>query len=271
MKKIKIIYIAIITICIISVILAVILQINKNNINDTSKNTDIEAKTQEELKHEFNSQFNNVINLENYDTSTVPKIDESKEIVYTAYNIEQSEENKYEIDIHLPVMNINNEAGASFNSITQQIFADKATEVLQNSKTYTIYSVTYTGYINGDILSVIIKSTLKEGTSAQRIIVQTYNYNIATGTEVTINDAIEKVGILAEDVTTKITSEITNSIKEANKIQASGYETYTRDINSDIYNLENITTFFLGQDGKLYIIFAYGNDHFTSEMDIIEI
>ena len=28
-------------------------------------------------------------------------------------------------------------------------------------------------------------------------------------------------------------------------------------------------TYYLGQDGNLYIIFAYGNNHFTETMDII--
>ena len=71
-------------------------------------------------------------------------------------------------------------------------------------------------------------------------------------------------------LTNKINVEITKAIKEANKIQLTGYETYTRDLNSDIYQTDNITTFFIGPDGKLYVIFAYGNNTFTSEMDIIE-
>lgn len=273
MKKIKIMYIAIGIVCVIAVILAIYIQLNKNlgNNNKEYENTYIEEETQEELKKSFNNLFNNSVDFADYDTSSVPKFDDTNEIVYTVYNIEQSEDNKYEVDIHLPVININNEVGASFNNITQKIFADKATEVLQNSKTYTIYSVNYTGYINGDVLSVVIRSTLKEGSSAQRIIVQTYNYNLATGEEIDIYDAIKQIGATTDEVTSKIKKEITQAIKEANKIQASGYETFVRDINSDIYNLENVTTFFIGNDQKLHIIFAYGNDHFTSEMDIIEI
>ena len=34
--------------------------------------------------------------------------------------------------------------------------------------------------------------------------------------------------------------------------------------------LENITNFFLDNDEKLYIIFAYGNQNFTSELDIVK-
>ena len=39
---------------------------------------------------------------------------------------------------------------------------------------------------------------------------------------------------------------------------------------SPIYQIENIHTFFLGSNGDLYIIFAYGNNNYTSEMDIIK-
>lgn len=275
MNQRKMIYIAIIAFCILSVIAAIFDQIylayGRKNKENIIENTEIETKSQETLKKEFDNMFNNSIELKGYDVSTVKKNDESKEIVYKAYDIEEIKENKYEVDIKLPVVNIAGDVASSFNGITQKIFADKATEILQNSKIYTIYSMTYTGYINGDTLSIIIKSTLKEGSSAQRVIVQTYNYNLKTGKEVTIYDAIEQRGIDVNQVTEKVNSEITKAIKEANRIQASGYETYTRDINNDIYQTKNISTFFIGNDAKLYIVFAYGNNGFTSEMDIIEI
>ena len=36
------------------------------------------------------------------------------------------------------------------------------------------------------------------------------------------------------------------------------------------YKIENITNFFLNEEGKLYIVFAYGNQNFTSEFDIVK-
>lgn len=274
MKSKKTMYIAIIIVCVIAVIATIIIAMNstkepiveENNI----QNEVVDERTQEELKKEFNNLVDNTVNLNGYDTSQIPKFYKDKEIVYTTYSFKETIENKYDVDINLPIINIKNEVGANFNNNTQQIFADKATEVLNHSKVHTIYSVNYTAYVNGDILSVIINATLKEGTYAQRAIVQTYNYNLKTGEEVTIYDAIEHIGIMADGVTEKVNKEITKSIEEANRIQISGYETYVRDINSDIYKIENISTFFIGNNGKLYIVFAYGNDHFTSEMDIIE-
>ena len=111
---------------------------------------------------------------------------------------------------------------------------------------------------------------MKEGSNPQRTIVETYNYNLATEKEVSIYEAINQRGVSTSELIDKINTEITKSIKEANKIQLTGFETYTRDINSDIYKIDNITTFFIGPDEKLYVIFAYGNNNFTSEMDIIE-
>lgn len=276
MDKNKIIYVSISAVCILAIIAAIFAQIDlnsgKKNHNNNNNSVTEETKTQEELKKEFNSLFNNTINTNNYNTSAINKQDENKEIVYTAYDIEKAEENKYEVDIHLPVFNINSSVTSGFNAITQKVFADKATEVLNNNNGSTIiYSIDYTGYINGDTLSLIIRSTLKEGTNAQRVIVQTYNYNLQTDKEVSIYDAIEQRGVAQSSVSSKITSQITQAIKEANSIQISGFDTYKRDINSDIYHLDKTDNFFIGKEGKLYIIYAYGNNNFTSEMDIIEI
>ena len=253
---------------IIAIILSIALRENNNTPNNNGKS---EEKTQEELKKEFNNLFNNSVEFNGYDTSNIPKFAGDKPIVYTTYELEENKEDKYEVDMHIPVINIRNSAGDKFNSTTQKIFANKAMDILGNAKVYTIYSIAYTGYINGDILSVIIKSTLKEGTSAQRIIVQTYNYNLKTEKEATLEEVLEQNQISTSEVSNKINTEITKSIKEANKIQISGYQTYTRDLNDDIYQIQNISAFFIGQDGKIHLVFAYGNNNFTSEMDIIEI
>lgn len=271
----KFTYIAISAVCIISIISAIFIQFgsktSESKANKSNGDIKTEEKTQETLKKEFNNLFNNSIDFNEYDTSQIKKLDNAKEIVYTTYESDATEDNKYELDIHIPVINIDGKVASKFNNITQKIFADKTNEILEGAKTYTIYAINYTGYIYGDILSVIIKSTLKEGSNAQRTIVETYNYNLATGEEVSIYDAINQRGTSISELTALINTEITKAIKDANKIQLTGFETYTRDINSEIYKIDNITTFFIRPDGKLYIIFAYGNNNFTSEMDIIEI
>ena len=59
--------------------------------------------------------------------------------------------------------------------------------------------------------------------------------------------------------------------KEAKAIEASGYGTYTRNADDSIYDVKNISEFFFREDGTLYIVYAYGNNNYTSELDIIQI
>lgn len=276
-NKRKMVYIIIGVVCIIAILIGIITEVaslsNTKKTNTTSKDNTINQETiqtQEELKKDFLAMFKNSIDFTGIDDSKILKNDSSKKIVYTAYNIQQ-ENDKYDVDIVLPVININSDVASDFNGSTQYIFANKATEILNNTQSYTVYSVSYTGYINNNILSVIIKSTLKEGTSAQRIIVQTYNYNLETGKEVTLQEEIATRSVTTSQVTNTIKSRIEESISESNDIQESGYSLYTRDINNEMYTLANTNTYFLGPDGDLYIIYAYGNQNVTSEMDIIKI
>lgn len=201
--------------------------------------------------------------------SNIQKLDASKQLIYTAFHIEEQKEN-YEVKIDIPVININGTIPTKFNNMTQTIFVNKAAEILNNQNTNkVIYSVSYAGFINGDILSLVIQSTLKEGSNPQRVIVQTYNYDMATGEEVKLVDLLAKRNIIQSDASKKINDIIQKAKEDAQTLVQSGYTVYNRDLNNKMYQLENITTYFLGTDGELYIIFAYGNNNFTSEMDIV--
>ena len=79
------------------------------------------------------------------------------------------------------------------------------------------------------------------------------------------------VGTTEEEVTAKIQDIVRKKISESSELDNSGYDVYKRNLESDMYKLENVDTFYIGKDGKLYIVFAYGNTGFTSEMDIIVI
>ena len=208
MDSSKLMYIAISAVCVISIISAVFIQfdlkIGTSKEQKESNGTAIEEKTQEELKKDFANLFNNVVDFNDYDTSKIKKINDTKEIVYTVYESQATEENKYELDVHIPVININGDVVTGFNNVTQKLFANKTTEILEGVKNYTIYSIDYTGFINNDILSVIIRSTLKEGSNAQRTIVETYNYNLVTEKEVSIYDALEQREKTTNDLTAKI-------------------------------------------------------------------
>ena len=149
---------------------------------------------------------------------------------------------------------------------------NKANDVLQNTdpNKKAIYSIDYTAYVNGNILSLVIMSTLKESTAAQRIIVQTYNYNLSTNTEASLIDLLTLKQINRDEVNSKIMEVVTQADEEDKALQNMGYnQVYMRDLTSDIYTVENAGGYFLGPDNTLYIVYAYGNGEFTSKMDII--
>ena len=275
-NKPKTLYILIGVFCIFAVIAGIYATFIENSPGTPSSNTNknnntVVEKDKETIKAEFNDLFTNTINLNNFDTTGIVRLNNQKEIVYSAYDINKVEA-AYEINIHIPVINIKSEVVNSFNQITQEIFANKATEVLRHTDASKkmIFSIDYTGYINGDILSVIIRSTLKEGTNAQRVIIQTYNYNLTTNKQVTLNEVITKKSLNKDDVNNKIMKVVREAYQEEQAIQGMGYNTvFSRDIESDMYSVDNSKTFLLGPNNNLYIIYAYGNQNFTSEMDIV--
>lgn len=280
MKEAKIIYVIISIICVISIIIGVYEQFFNKKDDNTNISTNgkveepieqIKEKTMEEIKDEFNAIFINSFSSEGKDISDIERINKEKNIVYAAYNIQQ-ENDFFNIDLNIPVINIKGDIPKEFNKITQEVFVKKANEVMENTNVSEkiIYSIDYAAYINGDILSVIIKSSLKQGNNPQRIIVQTYNYNIKTKEKVTLSNIIEQKNIDEQKLKFKIDRALQIVKREEEILTQSGYSVYVRDLNSDVYKLENITNFFLDNDEKLYIIFAYGNQNFTSELDIVK-
>lgn len=276
MKNPKVLYIIIIIVCAIAIILGIYAQFfakkDKDvivpNANQVDEN-EVKEKTSEEIESQFVSLFNNVLNSENYDDSKIDKYYSDKALVYSAYDIQENKEN-YEINAHIPAINIKGEVVVGFNTITQNVFANKANQIL-NSKNNNkvIYQVDYASCINKNILSVIIKATLKEGNNPQRVIIQTYNYNLETGEKVQIADIISQKNLIQSDVQNKINTSIEKAKQEAEVLVQSGYTVYNRDLNNEIYSLANISNYFFGPNENLYIIFAYGNQNYTSEMDII--
>lgn len=274
MKDPKILYILIAVFCVFAIIAGIYAQFIEGGSRTSStkqNNNVIIEKDAETVKEELNSLFTNIVNLNEYDTTGIKKINGEKEIVYTAFDINKDEE-AFEINIKVPAFNINNEVASSFNEITQVNFVNKASEVLAHKDVTKkiIYSIEYAGFVNGDILSVIIRSTLKNGSSAQRVIIQTYNYNLATGTKVNLTDLITWKALNKEDVNQKIKKVVQEADEEAKAVQSMGYnEVYTRDLTDTKYTVEGSSTYFLGPNNNLYIIYPYGNKDFTSEMDIV--
>ena len=69
-------------------------------------------------------------------------------------------------------------------------------------------------------------------------------------------------------VQNKIDSDVGIEQNKSQDLQDLGYNVFSRDLKSDIYKVENISEFFI-YDSNIYIIFAYGNEQITSEMDLV--
>ena len=280
MKKRNILYAAIIAICIISIIIAVYYQFFAEKVVKTGDTNSMEnrivddpADDPKDILAEFNKLLTNTLDKQDNSTDDIQKYEglESFDIVYTLNDgIKEKQEEKYDININLPVINI---AKASrLNDITQNKFADKVTKILGGTTKYTIYDIDYAAYINDGILSVVIKATLKEGNNAQKVIVQTYNYDIENDKEVSLNDMLDKYGIKVKDVNKKIEKQIKEASKQADIIsEATGQIVYKRDLYDKMYTTDQANNFFIGKDEQIYIVYAYGNNYDTSELDIIKV
>lgn len=276
MKSPKILYILIAIFCVFALAAGIYEQFMVGKVGNTTNNSIaeenivVEEKDRETIKSEFNNLFTNTLNLNGFDTTNIIKLRIDADIVFGLDKIESTD--TYEIDIHVPVVNIKGDTPSSFNKVTQAIFANKANEILRktDTTTKTLYNVDYVAYVNEGILSVVIKSTLKEGQSAQRVMIQTYNYDLSTGTEVKLNDIITRRAFNKDEVNRKIRAVVEEADNESKAVANAGYnEVFSRDLNSNMYNVDNSSIFFLNNQNELYIIYAYGNQNFTSEMDIV--
>lgn len=269
-KRRIIIYSIAIFACILAIVVIIGIQILGNDVVDNFFGVSkITKKTEEEenrLKANFDTLFQN--QLENNSSCEVKKIDKNKDIVYTNYENTDKLANNYEMNVNLPYINIKNQSVQDYNENIKNIFQAKAEEVLKSTNSNVIYTVKYEAYIENNILSLIIYSDLKQDASAQRIIIQTFNFNLETNKELTLEDIIKIYELDEKTVQDKIDNEIKTEEKKAEDLKALGYNVFTRDTKSDMYKIKNATEFFV-HNNNLYIIYAYGNDKLTSERDIV--
>ena len=275
-KKLKILYISIISICVVAIISAFMIQIvkerNPNEEEKTGNTVEQPELTDEKIsayKEQFNDIFENKVNYLENNAYKISKIKQEEEIVYLGYQNNENKGNYYELDVNIPYINIKNETIEEFNKQIQDIFEKKAKDVLNTKNKNVIYTVDYSAYVANNILSVVVRSTLKEGANPQRDIIQTYNYDLISQNKCSIDKMIEIKGITKKEANQKISDEIKIIQKRVEELAKLGYTIYQRDYTSDIYNINNVTDYFMGNDNTLYIIYAYGNQNHTSEMDII--
>ena len=247
-KKMKIILIAAIIAIIIVIMIILLVFLNKNkktNVIQQKSNIDISA---------LETNFKNLCdNNEN-------------EYVFTWYDIKEEESGKYNIEAKIPYIKIDEQIDNKVNTEINNLFVKTLLKIYDESQQNTRLEINYASSINGDVLSLMIRCILKQGSNAQRTIIKTYNYNLKNLEEVNILDVVplENREQLQEEIYQKIQKEI----EKENRLSQQGYNSYKRDANSDIYVLQNATDFFI-KDNILYIIYSYGNRNFTSTVDLI--
>ena len=171
------------------------------------------------------------------------------------------------VNATFPYLDVNTEEARKINKEIEEVFINKLVRLGDESKVYSTFELDYTAEINENILSLMIKCVIKEGRNPKRTIIKTYNYDLENERKVELIDLIteEKKVALQEKIKNKINQEI----KKEEAIIKQGYNTYRRDINSNIYELSKGTDFYIGTDKIIYIIYSYGNNTYTSEVDLI--
>lgn len=269
-----IIYASIILVCIICVIVAFYIQfyarIDLGSFIGLGSESPYGNKTDEEtinLETSFNNLFINSISNDNGENDNKKK-EPDKALVYTEYQQKESKLNSYNLEVNIPYINVDNEITDGYNEEINNIFLNIANNVLESENSNIIYTVDYAASVQDGILSLIIRANLKEGSNAQKVIIQTYNYDLRNNKEITLQEVLKIEKLDEQDIQNRINTKVQEEEKKAKDLQSLGYNIYSRDTDSDIYKLENSTEFYLTPDA-LYIIYAYGNETNTSEMDLV--
>lgn len=275
-RKQIILYTMIIVICVISIIIAFYVQFYARidfleMLGLSEKEEKYGNKSVEQiasLKANFEQIFTN--SIENGEGQNNKKKEIDKPIVYTILQKKENKQNDYDIDVNIPHINIDNEKIEEYNKEIEDVFINKTNNILESQGRNTVYTVEYVANVQYDILSLMICSNLKEGASAQRVIIQTYNYDLRNNKEISLEEVLKIEQMEKEEIQLKINDEIENEQKKVQDLKDLGYNIYSRDTKSEIYKVENSNVFYVTKD-TLYIIYAYGNDTFTSEMDLVVI
>lgn len=265
-KKLAIILVTIIIICSIAISVGIYAQITNAKIKLKTEN--IEKKETENLKDNFYNIFNNELNT-NGNIEPIESDIKYDEIISLAYRIRETRSGDYSINANIPMFLKETETIKEINKNINDLFVLKMFDIAQTTKSYTIYTVDYVAYINYNILSLVIKCTIKDQTNPQRLIIQTYNYDILNDKLLSIDDVLKIKELEKETIQEKINIEIKKISNEKNKIDIEGYNLYKRESEDKMYKIENTETFLLGEKGFLYILYPYGNKNFTSEIDTI--
>lgn len=253
--KNKKIFIAVIIAILLALVVAtvIIIAIKTNKQKNIDNSIDLE-----ELENNFNSIFVNKMDPE-----------DNADVMYLAYNINKEETSKYKISAQIPNIVINTSTTDIINKDIFNTFVKTIVEIMRQANKYTIYTIDYVSYLNNDILSIAIRCKVKEGANPQRTIIKTYNYDMKNDKLLSLQDIIDLKNLDKKEVQANILNKVEKEIKNSQNIENTGYNVYKRNLEDNMYKVENTSEYFLGTQNVLYILYPYGNSNYTSEMDLI--
>lgn len=269
-----IIYIIIILVCVIALLISFYVQFYKRidlgklvGINQVESFGNKSEDDKIELETNFLKLLNNAIENKEGDYNN-KKEDLDKELVYTTLEKKETKANSYDIEVQIPKINIKSEIVNVYNKEIKEIFVDFVDKILQSENRNVIYTVDYTANIQNGILSVMIHSNFKEGTKAQKVIIKTYNYDLRNNKELKLQDVIKFEQLSENKIQDMINTKIESEQKKVKDLEGLGYNIYNRDIKNEMYKLDNTEEFYMTENA-IYIIYPYGNNAETSEMDLV--
>lgn len=228
----------------------------------------INKKQEEIAKQEEEAILNAEENFKNL-FSNLEYSKNENDAITLAYSMEEKEEGKYDVRVYVPLVNIETDTAKEINNEINNFFGMKLYEIVEENTVYAKYDVDYIAYTNNNMISLVIKAKLKEGSDGQRTLVKTYNYDLVENKLVTLAEYMERNNIDKGKIQKQIIDYVREKSENIDINLAQKYNLYVRQIRSDEYLIENIENYYIGQDGKLYIVFAYGNNNPTGTVDVV--
>lgn len=268
-KRDIIIYTICIIVCVVALTVAVTVQVLgedvANNVFHANKLQIASEEEQVKLRSDFENMFDNKFSGQ---IEGMQKKYNDKNFVFTSYQNEDTVADSYNLNVHIPNFNIVDDELEKLNNKISTEYKQQVNKILNNKGNVIVYSIEYTSYVEDDILVLIIRSNLKENNNAQKQMIYTYNYDLKNKKIINFEDIIDKLNYNKNDVQNAIYDYIQIQENNSKSLKNLGYGIYVRNSKDDLYKIENTKQFFV-QNGKLYILYPYGNSLATSEMDIV--
>ena len=189
-----------------------------------------------ELEADFLKLFNNTLDIKdsgNYNK----KVEADKELIYTAFEKKETKANSYDLEVHIPKINIQSEEVDGYNKEIEETFINFVDKIVQSENRNIIYTVDFAANVQNGILSVMIHSNFKEGTKAQKVIIKTYNYDLRNNKGLKLQEVLKFEQLNEQNIQEKINSKIESEQKKVKDLEELGYNIYNRDANSEMYKI----------------------------------